>query len=121
MSATVTACKHQRGTSNSNSRGSSKDREARRHYLVHRYGDGQVAGLRTTCQDRHCGATCTCVFCGVELDANTLSVDRIVPGIEGGRYTRDNTRPACLPCNAADGARIGHARTQVRRQLAMAG
>lgn len=41
-----------------------------------------------------------CYKCGVLLNEKTLTVDRVKPRARGGRYTRDNIRPACLPCNA---------------------
>ena len=34
-----------------------------------------------------------------------LTVDRIVPGCQGGRYVRTNIRPACGPCNSETGGR----------------
>lgn len=41
----------------------------------------------------------------------TLTVDRYpIPGIEGGKYARGNSRPACSYCNSADGAFIAVAR-----------
>lgn len=77
-----------RGTSNKNCRGSSYDVRARKHWLLDTFGDGTYA---------------PCSFCQVELDYGTLTVDRIIPGAEGGTYRRDNIRPACQPCNSIDG------------------
>lgn len=78
-----------RGTSNSNARGSSYNRRARRAYLLAKHGDG---------------VTCPCYRCGCELDDSTLTVDRRIPGARGGTYRRDNIRPACGHCNSETGA-----------------
>lgn len=104
-----------RGTSNGNSRGSAEDRRRRRAYLVDRDGwrlpDGTGLVL--------------CYRCHVvllehddpEAPGQAVTVDRIVPGCEGGRYTRDNIRAACAGCNSetggalARGPRSTHART----------
>ena len=90
-----------RGTSNSNSRGSAEDRRRRKTYLLATFGDGQSA---------------PCSFgCGTEVNFDTITVDRYpVPGIEGGTYKRDNIRPACGPCNTADGAEIAKSRKIAR-------
>lgn len=57
---------------------------------------------------------CRCYRCGRLLHAevtlpdgtvveSTLTVDRIIPGAQGGKYRRDNIRPACSPCNSSTG------------------
>lgn len=74
------------------SRGNTTDRARRRQFLLDRFGDGETA---------------PCAFCAAPLTLDTVTADRIVPGREGGRYTRDNIRPACGPCNSADGAPHG--------------
>lgn len=73
-----------RGSSNTNERGNTADRRRRRQWLYDTFGDGKSA---------------PCFGCGVQLDDSNLTIDRIVPGHLGGRYIRDNIRPACLPCN----------------------
>lgn len=73
-----------RGTSNTNARGSAEDRRRRKRWLIDN------------------GFT-RCHFCLVVLTLETMTVDRIVPGCQGGRYTRDNIRPACGPCNSSEG------------------
>jgi 5-methylcytosine-specific restriction endonuclease McrA len=83
-----------RGTSNSNVRGNSKDRAKRRLYLVRAY-EADVAGK------------CRCYRCGELLTAETVTVDRIVPGCLGGRYVRENIRPACIDCNTETGSALG--------------
>jgi hypothetical protein len=87
-----------RGTSNSNSRGSSEDRRRRRKYVIDTFGDGVTA-------------RCSFDGCTVMLTVDTVTIDRIKPGALGGRYTRDNIRPACGPHNFSDGA------TNVKEQV----
>jgi len=87
-----------RGTTNRNARGSSYDRRARRAWLLEQHGDG---------------VTCACYRCGATLDESTITVDRIVPGRDGGTYRRSNIRPACGRCNSETGgalARKGNGR-----------
>jgi 5-methylcytosine-specific restriction endonuclease McrA len=90
-----------RGTSNSNVRGSSKDRARRRQYLVRTY-EADVAGK------------CRCYRCGALLTEETVTVDRIVPGCLGGRYVRENIRPACSACNTETGSTLGVQRRGLR-------
>jgi 5-methylcytosine-specific restriction endonuclease McrA len=80
-----------RGTTNTNDRGSAKNRRDRKHWLLDTFGDGTWAD---------------CFHCGIVLDFGTLTVDRIVPGILGGKYTRNNIRPACMTCNSLDGTSL---------------
>ncbi len=82
-----------RGTSNANVRGNSADRAARRAFL-----------LRTWESDLGPG-TCRCYRCGWVLSEETITVDRIVPGALGGKYVRENIRPACAECNSETGGR----------------
>lgn len=101
-----------RGTTNGNQRGSAAARRARRRYLVDTFGwrlpDGSGIVL--------------CYLCSVPLlehedrDApgQSVTVDRIAPGAEGGRYTRDNIRPACAGCNSETGGALGARRREVR-------
>lgn len=84
-----------RGTSNSNARGSSEDRRRRRAWLLSNFGDGRSV---------------RCYRCPQRLTDGTLTVDRIVPGVEGGTYRRDNIRPACAGCNSETGGRLGASR-----------
>lgn len=48
-------------------------------------------------------AACRCYRCGTLLTAETVTVDRIIPGCRGGTYRRDNIRPACGRCNSETG------------------
>jgi hypothetical protein len=47
---------------------------------------------------------CRCYRCGALLTADTVTVDRITPGCQGGTYARTNIRPACGTCNSQTGA-----------------
>jgi len=82
------ATRARRGTSNRNVRGSAANRRARRVWLLVTFGDGVKA---------------PCYRCGRLLDIITLTVDRIIPGCQGGTYRRANCRPACSPCNTETG------------------
>lgn len=81
--------------SNRNERGNSYDRRRRKEWLLQKFGDG---------------LTCKCAHCGDPLTAATLTVDRIVPGAEGGRYVRGNIQPACSTCNSSQGGFLGNQR-----------
>jgi len=96
-----------RGTSNGSVRGSSYDRQRRRAWLMKTYASNIPGYVR-------------CYRCGHLLyndddggpdfveslihDPIPLTIDRIVPGIQGGTYRRSNIRPACGPCNSETGA-----------------
>ncbi len=80
-----------RGTTNANARGNTTDRARRREYLVRVFEADLGPGI------------CRCYRCGQALTELTVTVDRIVPGCRGGRYTRDNIRPACARCNSETG------------------
>jgi 5-methylcytosine-specific restriction endonuclease McrA len=97
-----------RGTSNGNARGGSADRARRRAWLVETFRadadllilfGAEVATLRGMGVP-----ACRCYRCGKLLTEDRLTVDRIVPGIHGGTYRRNNIRPACGRCNSATGA-----------------
>jgi hypothetical protein len=47
------------------------------------------------------GTTCACLNCGARLDISTVSMDRLIPGSDNGRYTRDNLIPMDYDCNRA--------------------
>lgn len=49
-------------------------------------------------------AACRCYRCGALLTTETVTVDRIRPGCQGGTYARTNIRPACGTCNSTTGA-----------------
>lgn len=89
-----------RGTSNSNVRGSSYQRRARKLWLLQEFGDGH----RAPCY--------MFVSCGQWLTFETITVDRIKMGCEGGTYQRDNIRPACAFHNSSTGGKAGNRRKQ---------
>lgn len=79
-----------RGTTNRNERGSAASRRALKVWMLDTFGDG---------------ATAPCSFCGAALTLETMTKDRHpIPGRKGGKYVRGNVRPACLSCNAREGA-----------------
>lgn len=87
-----------RGTTNSNVRGSAAHRRIRKLWLIATYGWPE---LQLVC----------CWLCDLVLDLETLTVDRHpVPGVDGGRYTRDNIKPACPFCNSSTGGKLGNLR-----------
>ncbi len=73
-----------RGTSN-------RDEHRRKCWLLEEFGDGTWA---------------PCYRCGLQLDIRTITVDRIKPKKQGGRYVRGNIRPACRPCNSETGGML---------------
>lgn len=78
--------------SNKNDVPSAAERRALKLWMLATYGDG---------------ISCMCEFgCGTVLFYSTITRDRFpVPGRKGGRYVKGNVRPACMSCNAANGAR----------------
>jgi 5-methylcytosine-specific restriction endonuclease McrA len=76
---------------NTNARGSAEDRRRRLAWLFATFGNDGIV---------------TCTFCDVPLLPEDATVDRIVPGCRGGRYTRGNIRPACSPCQNEQGGRL---------------
>lgn len=86
-----------RGTSNSNVRGSAESRRRRKRYLLDTFGDGE-------------SAPCSFEGCEVVLTFETITVDRILMGVDGGSYRRDNIRPACMFHNASEGSKAMWAR-----------
>lgn len=65
-------------------RGNSKDRAARKRWLLKTYGTGEKVA---------------CAHCEKELTYSTLTSDRIIPGHEGGTYRHENIIPSCIECN----------------------
>ena len=113
-----------RGTSNGNLRGSSTTRRARRAWLVTTY----ASNVRGLCRCYRCGVllfNADCIppevissnrYPGTYLVPSgrvttvpeyllvlPLTVDRIIPGCQGGTYRRTNIRPACGDCNSETG------------------
>jgi hypothetical protein len=110
----LTPVKARRGTTNGNARGGSDERRRRREWLVQTFranvdvirielfhGPITVEVVKGT---EGAEPACRCYRCGVLLVADTLTVDRIRPGCQGGTYARTNIRPACGTCNSSTGA-----------------
>lgn len=103
-----------RGTTNANVRGNSADRRRRREWLVREWR-ANVDLLRIDLAGGHWievplgegEPACRCYRCGGLLTADTVSPDRIDLGCDGGRYTRDNIRPACEGCQSHTGGKVG--------------
>lgn len=103
-----------RGTSNSNARGGSEQRKRRREWLVLTFRANEdvhvlqlhhgpiVIGVLPGTEGAQ--PACRCYRCGQLLTAETVTVDRIIPGCQGGTYARNNIRPACGTCNSSTGA-----------------
>lgn len=90
-----------RGTSNTNSRGSAASRRIRKQWLLDTFGNGIEARCELELSAK-CEGTVT---------FETITVDRFpIPGCMGGTYKRGNIRPACGPCNSADGGQLGATR-----------
>lgn len=129
-----------RGTSNSNKRGSSEQRRRRREYLVETYRadvdlithylrdpEGslvqEVQGIAPADQwAEYDGDTeikveqvCRCYRCGALLTVNTVTVDRIKPGCQGGTYRRENIRPSCPGCMSRTRGKLGAAQRAKKR------
>ena len=65
-------------------RGNTHDRRMRRQWVFKTFGNG-----KTVC----------CFWCGKRMRTR-FTIDRYPRcGHAGGRYTKDNIVPACLPCN----------------------
>jgi hypothetical protein len=77
-----------------NARGSSYDRRRRKQWLLDEWGDGITARCWRMSSAR----------CERWVSLETVTVDRVVMGRDGGRYTHDNIRPSCAPCNYGHGA-----------------
>jgi hypothetical protein len=86
-----------RGTTNRNARGSAEARRRRKRWLLTQFGDGVTA-------------PCFMAGCTAVLTFDTITVDRIILGINGGSYRRSNIRPACASHNASEGSKAMHAR-----------
>lgn len=104
----------QRGTSNKNVSGNSEDRRRRRAYLIETYranydlhpADATVTRFQRGVQLGEGIPAARCYRCALLLTVDTVTVDRIIPGCQGGRYVRNNIRPACGPCNSETGGAL---------------
>lgn len=126
-----------RGSSNKDVRGNSRDRARRKVWVMATYRSN-VTWIRLMLStgslllkpepeqyDAWMGMlaanqvepvpTCRCYRCGILLTFDTLTVDKIFPQIDGGKYNtprmdkadkKTNVRPACYDCNTSTGARL---------------
>lgn len=106
MTATAT-----RGTTNGNARGSSEGRRRRRAWLMVVWASdapGFVRCYRCGCHLFNPDDWPTHLQVRVDLEtvAEPLTVDRIIPGCQGGTYRRTNIRPACGACNSETGGSV---------------
>ena len=81
-----------RGTSNTAIRGSAEARRRRKRTLLARDGDGTTA---------------PCWECGTAVTFETMIVDKIRTGRDGGRYRLKNCRVHCRKCSELQGHRMG--------------
>lgn len=95
-----------RGTSNTNDRGSAEARRERKLWLLSPRAGWGGTGVVVPCY--RAGEYCQ----AHALTYDLMQVDRIRPGVLHGRYTRDNIRPSCQPCNFATGIEL---RERIRR------
>jgi hypothetical protein len=64
------------------------------------YGQRQaIAGGLVKESSSDGGKTCPCTWCGRTLEPSTVSLDRLVPGSQGGPYKDWNLTPSCYGCN----------------------
>ena len=94
MSTTTTT-----GTTNGNARGSVADRRRRRAWLMSAWASDIPGFVRCY----RCGVLLHNPDDGERYTTHPLTVDRIVPGCQGGTYRRTNIRPACGECNSETG------------------
>jgi hypothetical protein len=91
-------------------RGSNETRRRRREWLIETYRANADLFLLFGAPVETCVGmgepACRCYRCGQLLTVETVTADRIVPGIHGGTYRRSNIRPACMHCNSSTGARL---------------
>lgn len=87
---------HPRGTSNTNTRGGTPARRARKRWLLATF-DVDLGPETARCALRchqDCHGTVT---------YETMQVDRKVSQLHGGTYRRENIQPSCPPCNHQKG------------------
>lgn len=63
-------------------------------------------------------AAVRCFRCGTLCTWETVEIDRIKPGCEGGKYTRNNIRPCCPRCNTWLGAQAKKRKAERRAKRA---
>jgi hypothetical protein len=100
-----------RGNTNKNLRGNTKQRRARRQYLVDTFGDG-------TTVECHLRISHACAQSATILTVDDVTIDcHPIPRHEGGTYVRENIRPACMPCQRRQGGLMSVALRKYKSQL----
>lgn len=94
-------------TCTTDGRGSSRDRLARKLWLL-----SPDAGWGGD------GTDVPCWECGVLVELIDLVCDRIIPGERGGRYNRGNIAPHCALCSHRQGQRRTAAIVRLARMSA---
>lgn len=111
-----------RGTTNGNDRGSNVQRRRRREWLVRTYRADVDVDLRyigiAAAELGEGIPACRCYRCGTLLTADTVTVDRIIPGCQGGTYARNNVRPCCASCNSSTGGGVRRSVARTKRVAA---
>lgn len=101
-----------RGSTNTNDRGSAEARRRRKRWLLATFDVDLGPEL----------ARCSFDECDEILDFESITVDRFpVRGADGGRYTRDNIRPACSTHNCGDGSADGSRRAHAAKAAGRCG
>lgn len=114
--------KSPRGTTNGNDRGSTETRRRRRVWMMETYAsdvpgfvrcyrcgtllyneDDQPAGFLRAREEN---PEYIAPWWGVMGPVRSLTIDRIIPGTKGGKYVRNNIRPACGSCNSSTGSKL---------------
>lgn len=99
-----------KGTCNGADRGNTTNRRRRKEWLIQEYRANVDAGPDGRPVPRGEGRPAArCFRCGDLLTMETITPDRINPGVKGGSYRRENCRPSCLPCQWATGNEIKRA------------
>ncbi|AAN02141.1 HNH endonuclease [Mycobacterium phage Barnyard] len=89
---------------NGNDRGNTRDRYARKMFLLEKHGrcivlvEGEWTNVVAW--------VAQCWECSTLVTYDTMIVDRIIPKSKGGRYTRDNIQIHCPTCSHKQGNRI---------------
>lgn len=99
----------QRGTSNANVRGNTRDRARRKAWLIATFrADVDLSPALDRTVPLGLGVPAVrCYRCGDLMTAAEMTIDRIIPGHKGGKYVRNNIRPACGPCNFGSTRAVG--------------
>ena len=96
-------------------RGNTTDRQRRKEWLLATYranvdyAPGYTDDLPPEWSAAVFGTglpACRCYRCGKLLTIDTMTVDRIIPGCQGGTYRRNNIRPSCADCANKQGAEL---------------